>query len=89
MNGFFTLIPLSPFSSIIPTRRWFFLCIFCRKYIYILSFPSFYTAVLRTCQIASFVVLHGCGAYTPIWLFCIVNKEIHQFDGSEYEIYFR
>ena len=40
-------------------------------------------------EVASFVVLHGCGAYTPIWLFCIVNKEIHQFDWSEYEIYFR
>lgn len=70
MNGFFTLI-LFPLSSIIPTRRWFFLCIFCRE-VYLISFLfplSLYCGPMDLLEVASFVVLHGCGAYTPYLAF--------------------
>lgn len=53
-----------------PTRRWFILCKFCRKFIYILSFLSFLVCgPMDLLEVASFVVLHGCGAYTPYLAF--------------------
>ena len=58
-------------------------------YLYPFFFSFLYGGPEDLPEVASFVVFHGCGAYTPIWLFCIVNKEIHQFDGSEYDIYLR
>jgi hypothetical protein len=55
---------------LIPARRWLFLCIFCGKSIYILSFLSFLVcSPMDLLEVASFVVLHGCGAYTPYLAF--------------------
>jgi hypothetical protein len=88
MNGFFTLIPFPLFFNNSYTEVVLSLHFLSEVYLYPFFSLFSYTAVLRTCwRSLSFVVLHGCGAYTPIWLFCIVNKEIHQFDGSEYEIF--
>jgi hypothetical protein len=70
MNGFFTLIPFPLFFNNSYTEVVLSLHFLSEVYLISFLFPlSLYCGPMDLLEVASFVVLHGCGAYTPYLAF--------------------